>query len=194
MGASPPSAGTQPYSLILLLYVFNLLSYDEYFVKPVRAYNYFISAGEIMDKPLLIKSIFMFVSIWGICIIAVWFRRSLEIFWKLLATLIFIFYVWFFFEEIIIGFNSLLAGWYVMIIDFLKELTAMSFTNLFLFWPIALIIIFYKADDIGAEKLLKFMCMITLALWIVFVIYVFFNKGIDEFLYDNLKGMIPHAK
>ncbi len=147
-----------------------------------------------MDKPLLIKSVFMFVSVWGICVIAVWFRKSIEIFWKLIATLIFAFYVWFFFEEIAIGYNSFLAGWYMMILDFLKELTALSFTNLIIFWPLALIIIFYKADDIGAEKLLKFMCLLTLALWIVFVIYVFFNKGIDEFLYDNLKEMIPNAK
>ncbi len=147
-----------------------------------------------MEKPLLVKSLFMFLGIWGICLITLWSRRSIEIFWKIIATLIFIFYAWFFYEEILVGYNSFLAGWYGMVIDFSKELVAIAFANLFLFWPLALIVIFYKADDIGAEKLLKFMCIITLVLWIIFVIYVFYNKGIDEFLYDNLKNMIPHAK
>lgn len=136
----------------------------------------------------------MFLSIWGICVVALWFRRSIEIFWKILATLIFAFYVWFFYEEIMMGYNTFQQGWYILFVDFSKELIAITFTNLFLFWPLALIIIFYKADDIGAEKLLKFMCILTLVLWISFIIYVFYKKGIDEFLYDNLKKMIPHAK
>jgi hypothetical protein len=147
-----------------------------------------------MDTPLLIKSIFMFLCLWGLCIIALWFRKSIEIFWKILATLILIFYLWFFYEEILKGYSSFEKDWYVLFVDFSKELITMTFTNLFYLWPLALIIIFYKADDLGAEKLLKFMCIITLALWMVFVIYVFYDKGIDKFLYDNLKKMIPHAK
>lgn len=147
-----------------------------------------------MEKPLLIKSIFMFISLWGLGLIFLWIRRRIEIFWKLFATLILIFYIWFFHEEIRDGYDSFRSGWYTSIIDFLKELIAIIFTNLFLLWPLILIHIFYKADDIGAEKLLKFMCIITLILWVIFVIYVFYNRGIDEFLYENLKKMVPHAK
>ena len=147
-----------------------------------------------MGKPLLLKSIFMFINIWFIGIIFLWFRRRIELFWKIVATLILAFYVWFFYNELALGYNSFITEWYTLLVDFSKELLSIVFINLFLFWPLVLIIIFYKADEIGAEKLLKFMCIVTIILWIIFVIYILFNKGIDEFLYDNLKKMIPHAR
>ena len=147
-----------------------------------------------MNKVLLIKSIFMFITLWGLSIIFLWFRRRIEIFWKIIATLIFIFYIWFFYEEIYTGYSSLKLGWYTVIIDFIKEMISLTFISLFFFWPLTLIIIFYKADDIGAEKLLKFISILTLIIWILCVIYVFYTKGIDEFLYEHLKKMIPNAK
>ena len=147
-----------------------------------------------MDKPLLIKSVLMFISLWAIGILFLWFRRNIEIFWKIVATLILAFYVWFFYEELYSGYLSFSNDWYNSTITFLKELVAIIFTNLFFLWPLALIIIFYKADDIKAENLLKFMCVFTLILWIIFVIYIFHNKGVDTFLYENLKKMIPYAK
>jgi hypothetical protein len=136
----------------------------------------------------------MFLCLWGICVIAIWFRPSIEIFWKILATIILAFYLWFFNEELINGYSSFQKDWYVLFVDFLKELITMTFTTLFFLWPVALIIIFYKADDTGAEKLLKFMCILTLVLWIVLILLVFYDKGIDKFLYENLKKMIPNAK
>lgn len=136
----------------------------------------------------------MFICLWGVTVLFLWFRRGIEIFWKILATMIFIFYLWFFYEEISIGFFSFIAGWYNITIDFLKELVFLTFANLLFFWPLTLILVFYKVDDVGAEKLLKFLCILTLVLWIVFVIYIYFNKGIDEFFYKNLRDMIPHAK
>lgn len=149
-----------------------------------------------MDKPLVIKSLFMFISLWGIAIMLLWFRRSIEIFWKIVATLILGFYVWFFFEEIIAGYTSFIkpTEWYTLLLSFITELTAITFTNLFFLWPLALIIIFYKADDMGAEKLLKFMCILTLILWIIYVIYVFYDKGINEFFNKNLRQMFPNIK
>lgn len=147
-----------------------------------------------MEKALLIKSVFMFIVIWGFSAALLWFRPRIELFWKIIATVIFAFYVWFFFDEISKGYLSLLSDWYVVSVDFLKELIALVFVNLFFLWPVSLIIIFYKANEVGAEKLLKFMCILTLALWVVFVMYVYYNKGIDEFLYDKLKEMIPGAR
>lgn len=149
-----------------------------------------------MDTPLVIKSLFMFVSLWGITVILLWFRRNIEIFWKIVATLILGFYIWFFFEEISTGYISFFktTEWYNVTLNFLTELTAVTFTNLFFLWPLSLIIIFYKADDMGAEKLLKFMCILTLILWIIYVIYVFYNKGINEFFNKNLRQMFPNIK
>ena len=123
-----------------------------------------------MEKAILIKSIFMFISIWGFTVMFLWFRPKIELFWKIAATLIFIFYVWFFYNEISTGYSAFMAGWYNMTMNFIKELLSLVFVNLFFLWPIALIIIFYKANDMGAEKLLKFMCVLTIILWIIFLL------------------------
>jgi hypothetical protein len=147
-----------------------------------------------MEKALLIKSVFLFVAIWGLSIVLLWFRPRIELFWKIIASLIFFFYVWFFFEEISKGYNSLLVDWYIVTVDFVRELIALIFVNLFFLWPLSLILIFYKSNEVGAERMLKFMCLLTLILWVIFVVYVYYNKGIDEFLYEKLKEMIPYTK
>jgi hypothetical protein len=148
-----------------------------------------------MNEALIIKSVFIFVSIWGVGIVMLWFRPRLEIFWKIIATLIFGFYIWFFLDEIISGLNIFAGGeWYIASLQFLKEFITLLFVNMFFFWPLVLILIFYKADDIGAEKLLKFLCILTLLLWIVFIIYFYFSSGIDKYLYENLKKIIPDAQ
>ncbi len=146
-----------------------------------------------MDKSLLINSVFMLTGLWTIALIFLWFRRSIEIFWKIAATLILGFYYWFFFEQLSAGYSSFTTDWYKITITFLTELLSMTYTNLFYLWPIALIVIFYKADDIGAERLLKFMCVLTIIIWIIFVVYIFYNKGINKFLFENLRQMMPGA-
>ncbi len=147
-----------------------------------------------MDKALLIKSVFFFVSLWGFTVAFLWFRPRIEVFWKIIATLIFVFYVWFFWDDLNKGYAALTVDWYKVTVDFMKELIALVFVNLFFLWPVALIVVFYKADEFGAEKILKFMCILTIILWIVFAVYVYYERGIDTFLYKNLKEMIPDAK
>jgi hypothetical protein len=149
-----------------------------------------------MDKPILIKSIFMFIGLWTIGIMLLWFRRNIEIFWKIVATLILGFYIWFFFEEISKGYASFIgaAGWQKVTINFLTELAAIIFTNLFFLWPLCLLIVFYKADEVGAGRLLKFMCIVTLVLWVIFIVYVFYDKGLNEFIQKNLKQIFPGNK
>lgn len=146
-----------------------------------------------MEKTLLETSIFLFICIWGFTILFLWFRPRIELFWKIIATLIYAFYLWFFYREIQTGYELFTAAYFDVTVRFIKELITLIFMNLFFLWPLALVIIFYKASDMGAERLLKFMCIITLILWIIFVIYVFYQKGIDEFLFENLKKMIPDA-
>jgi len=147
-----------------------------------------------MKDIFIIKSLYMFAVLWGISLLLLWVRPRIEIFWKIIGTLIFSFYIWFFFDEISKGILGFISDWYTLSIKFLKEIISLLFVNLFFLWPVCLVIIFYKSDDIGAEKLLKFMCVLTLILWIVFVVYFYFNTGIDEFFYDKLKKMIPYAK
>ena len=147
-----------------------------------------------MNETLIIKSVFIFISIWGLGIILLWFRPRIEIFWKIIATLILGFYVWFFFDEILSGFDAIKSNWHISSLHFLKELVTLIFVNMFFFWPVCLILIFYKADDIGAERLLKFICLLTLILWIIFVVYFYFSTGINKYLYENLKKIIPNVK
>ena len=147
-----------------------------------------------MAEALLIKSTFIFLVFWCIGITMLWFRPRIEMVWKIIATVILLFYIWFFWDEIGRGYNSFTAGWYVSILNFLRELLALVFINLFFIWPLSLILIFYKADSVGAEKLLKFLCVLTLVLWVIFIVYFFFSKGIDEFLFQNLKRMVPNVK
>ena len=147
-----------------------------------------------MNEILLIKSLFFFMSLWGLAVLLLWFRPRIDIIWKIMATLILGFYVWFFFDEISTGVNSLMNDWYGLSIHFIKEVLVLTFVNLFFFWPLALIIIFYKADDLGAERLLKFMVLLTLVLWVVFIIYFLFSKNLDSFIFEKLKKMIPYAK
>jgi hypothetical protein len=148
----------------------------------------------MMEKALILKSVAIFVLLWGIAAIFLWFRPKIEIFWKIVASILFIFYVWFFYEEIIRGFSAIRADWYPVVITFLKELLVLVFVNLFFLWPVVLVVVFYKADDIGAERLLKFMCVFTVVVWIVLVAYAFYDKKIDTFLYDKLKSSIPFTK
>jgi len=149
-----------------------------------------------MDKPLLIKSVFMFVGLWGIGIILLWFRHNIDMFWKIIATLILAFYIWFFYDEIHTGYAAFISasGWQKVTLSFLTELTAITFTNLFFLWPFVLVIIFYKADISGALRLLKFMCILTLLLWIIFIIYTFYSKDISGFLGKNLKEIMQNLK
>ena len=126
-----------------------------------------------------------------------WFRKNIEIFWKILATLILGFYVWFFFKEISQGYTAFMTspGWQKVTINFLTELSAIVFTSLFYLWPLSLIIIFYKSDSTRAMRLLKFMCVLTLILWILFIFYGYINnKELNQFIDKNIRQMFPKAK
>ena len=143
---------------------------------------------------LMIKSVFIFFCFWGLAMLLLWFRPKIEIFWKLIASIIFAFYIWFFFSELKTGFTAFKSGWYTAILDFAKYFITIIFASMFIIWPVSIVIIFYKANDMGAEKLLKFLCILTLLLWIIFIIYFFFNEGIYTFFYEFLKKMVPGAE
>ena len=144
-----------------------------------------------MEKSLIFNSVFIFMALWGIALFFIWFRPKLEFFWKIAATLVFAFYMYFFFEEVFKGYTAFKADWYTVIMAFLKELIVLLFYINFIFWPIALTYAFYKADDFGSEFLLKFMCVFTLALWITAAIYVYKSKTVDDFFLNRLIKSIP---
>ena len=147
-----------------------------------------------MKEIMIIKSLFIFFIFWGIGIAMLWIRPRIEIFWKIAATVLYALQLWFFFEEASEGYKLFISGWYPYVINFLKEFLVLVFVNMFFFWPLALIIIFYKADDMGAERLVKILCVLSLALWIIFIVYAMFTKGIDSFFMDSFRQMVPGAK
>ncbi|MCP4137328.1 MAG: hypothetical protein GY754_40550 [bacterium] len=147
-----------------------------------------------MNEILIARSILIFMFFWAIGIVLLWFRPRIEIFWKIVATLILALYAWFFIDEILKGFDAFLAGWYVHLLDFVIEFLTLVFMCLFFIWPISLMLIFYKVDDIGSERLLKFISVLTLVLWILFILYYYYNSGIDKFLFEKLRRLIPNAQ
>lgn len=147
-----------------------------------------------MERSIIFNSIFMFIFIWGIALFFLWFRPKLEFFWKIMATLVYAFYLWFFWEEVFRGYQAIRNAWYPVVLSFGKELILLVFYCTFIFWPITLIRAFYKSDEIGAEKLVRFMCILTPIVWLAIAIYVFNNKGIDEFFFRRLVESIPFLK
>jgi len=144
-----------------------------------------------MNTTMLSTSMMMFSVIWGLSVVLLWMRPRIEILWKIAASGI---YIWFFYKDLLKGFKQFQKDWYMVTIAFIKEFSGLLFANMFFLWPLALIIIFYKADDVGAERLLKFMCIFTLLVWIVFTLYSFYSKQIDTFLFETLRQMIPDVQ
>lgn len=147
-----------------------------------------------MSEFIITKSIMFFMFFWTISIFFLWLRPRIEIFWKIIATLIYILYVWFFWDDVVSGYALFKAKWFVVTLAFLKELLVLVFVNLFLIWPLLLIYIFYKADDIGAERLLKFFVIFSVVIWIVLVLYVYFSGNIEVYLLENFRKMLPGEK
>ncbi len=147
-----------------------------------------------MNTTMLSTSMMMFSVIWGLSVVLLWMRPRIEILWKIAASGIYGFYIWFFYKDLLKGFKQFQKDWYMVTIAFIKEFSGLLFANMFFLWPLALIIIFYKADDVGAERLLKFMCIFTLLVWIVFTLYSFYSKQIDTFLFETLRQMIPDVQ
>ncbi len=74
----------------------------------------------MITKELLTKSVFFYSILWGIGILLLWFRPRIEIFWKVIGTVIFLLTFLFFKDEFLIGLQNLNAGWYVAVRSFLK--------------------------------------------------------------------------
>lgn len=147
-----------------------------------------------MNELIITKSIGFFLFFWSIGLIFLWIRPRIEIFWKIISTLIYLLYLWFFWDDVVSGFDLFQAKWYAVSLNFLKELIVLLFMNLFLLWPILLIFVFYKANDLGAENLLKFFAIFTIVIWVIFIIYVYFSSDVDTFLLDSFRKMLPGEK
>jgi hypothetical protein len=144
-----------------------------------------------MERFLIKNSIFVFMFLWAVGIFFVWFRPKIEIFWKFVATMLFAFHVLLFQDELLKSYNIFSNAWYPTLIKFLSDLLGLLYFQLFVFWPVSLVFVFYKKDEIGAEKLLKFMSVFTLILVAATLTLVLYDKGVDKFLHDKVHKMVP---
>ncbi len=144
-----------------------------------------------MESIIILKTVFIFIVLWGLAAAFLIFRPRVSFIWKIAAIMLYAFYVWYFREDIMSGYGSFTQDWFGTLILFAKEIMFLMFYLLFVFWPISLVIIFYKADDLGAQNLLKFMVIYTLIVWVIITIYAFNKKVIDSTLYETLTGWIP---
>jgi len=147
-----------------------------------------------MEKLFIIKSQFWFLGFWTLATILIWFRPRIELLWKITATLLLGFNIFFFYEEVYKQAMSFSKTWYVSLLGFLNEIKTLLFINQYFFWPIVLIVAFYKADDMGAERLIKYMCIFSIVVWIIFIVFYYFDTGINSFIYENIKELLPPQK
>ena len=140
-----------------------------------------------MNEVISINSIFMYMCLWFIGLMMILSRPRVEIVWKIISCFIFALFIFLLFDEFKSGYNRFISGWYIYSLQFFKEFIMYLFSSLFFLWPLCLVIVFYKSDAIGSEKILKFMCLLTLVLLIISLIYAYYSKGIDKFLIDNIK-------
>ncbi|MDA3899470.1 MAG: hypothetical protein PF637_03010 [Spirochaetes bacterium] len=147
-----------------------------------------------METNIFLKTIPFFTIIWGISVAFLIFRPRIPIIWKMAAILLFLFYISVFRSDIEAFFVLARDNWYQTLILFFKETLYLLFYMMFIFWPLSLIIIFYKYDDFAAERLLKFMVFFTIAFWIGIAIYSYNKKGIDDILYNKVIELFPFFK
>lgn len=146
-----------------------------------------------MESIIILQSLHIFILIWAISAVLLLFRPRISLVWKVAALLLLLFYIWFFKEEIYKAIVLLKTDWFTSLVTFLKEFLFLLFYLLFIFWPLALVVVFYHSDDIGAERLLRFMVILTLVVWVCIISYVFLKKGIDQFIYQKLIKLVPFA-
>ncbi|MBP8988039.1 MAG: hypothetical protein KBG92_09555, partial [Spirochaetes bacterium] len=84
-----------------------------------------------MNTTMLSTSMMMFSVIWGLSVVLLWMRPRIEILWKIAASGIYGFYIWFFYKDLLKGFKQFQKDWYTVTIAFIKEFSGLLFANMF---------------------------------------------------------------
>jgi hypothetical protein len=147
-----------------------------------------------MSELLTINAVFVYMCLWALGLVMMWLRGRIELGWKLIASAIFLFYIILLNKELQTGYERFMADAYIQTMHFLKEFVMYLFSSIFFLWPLSLIVVFYKSSDYGSEKLLKFMCVLTLVLLVIGVIYAYHSHDIDTFLFKNFRKLFDSVK
>lgn len=119
---------------------------------------------------------------WGIGVILVFFRKDLELLWKAFFLLIYVFYIFQFFPEILLGYQRLVSNYPREIVNWIKGCGQIFYYFLLLVWPVLLVRVFYTASGNLSMLSIRLMVFATILYWIFFYCYVFFGAEINTFL------------
>jgi len=114
---------------------------------------------------------------WGIALFFVLFRRRLGAAWKIGALLLYIFFVVWFREPILQGWNGFHYQFGASLFAMLAALWLEVGRTLMLVWPVFLVMVFFFASDRSASWILRVLVVLTLFYWLFFFLFRSLPEG-----------------
>jgi hypothetical protein len=124
--------------------------------------------------------------IWFLAIFFIFFKKELELTYKLFFLVVFLLYSFHFQDEIIHSYIRLKTSTPREIISWFYGLGKATYFFLILAWPLALIRLYYSAAYTFSELSLLTLSVVTILYWIFFLLYSYFSTSIDHFLLNIL--------
>lgn len=118
---------------------------------------------------------------WFLGLVLVFFRRDLELHWKISFLFLFIVYAIVFGREWSAGLDRLEEnpGWEIR--NWIYGIGKSLFYFLFMLWPITLVRLFYSGSKELARLTSSILVSITVVYWLLFWLYYRFRESIDHF-------------
>ncbi|MBW7857605.1 MAG: hypothetical protein H3C43_04760 [Leptonema sp. (in: Bacteria)] len=108
---------------------------------------------------------------WCVALLFVLFRRRLGFIWKFAALLLFVFYLVWFREPILVGLANFQNQFGPTLVIVCKEIWIDFGRSLILLTPVLLFIVFFKVSDKGSATLLRFLVVLSLFYWLFFFLF-----------------------
>ena len=114
---------------------------------------------------------FPVAALWGIGLFLLLFRRRIGFVGKLGAVLLYAFYVIWFRDQILIGYDGFRFQFGSSLFAALAAVWQETGRSLLLVWPLAVFFVFFAASDKVSSWLLKTMVVVTLFFWLFFFLF-----------------------
>lgn len=123
---------------------------------------------------------------WFLGLVLVFFRKDLDLHWKISFLFLFVVYAIVFGNEWSSALDRLEENPVWEVRNWFYGIGKAIFYFLFLLWPITLIRLFYSSSKELARLTASLMVTVTVVFWILFWLYFRFQESIDVFLYREL--------
>ena len=120
-----------------------------------------------------------FFLIWFLSIVFIFFRRDIELIWKLLFLVIFLFYFFHLEPEIEASYKRISKNYLLEIYYWIISFPKLFYFFLLFCWPVVLLRIYFSASYILSIKVIKTLISFTGLYWVLFIIYSKYSKQID---------------